>query len=392
MKLSEVKDRFVQLYGGGDSDFAVFHSPGRVNLIGEHVDYNGGVVFPCALTFGTYGIARKRPDDILQLASTNFEGQAIQVSLDAVAYDAKHGWANYLLGVTDQFQKLGMDIGGLDVLISGDMPPSAGLSSSASVEMLMAVIINTLYNCDLPMLELVKLSQRAENQFVGVNCGIMDQFAIGMGKKDMAMLLNCDTLEYRHIPLVLGDNCVVIGNTNSPRGLADSKYNERRGECETAVEMLRSKLDINLLGDIEPDVFEANKHLITQENVLKRAAHVIYEIARTKEATQRLMDGDLKGFGQLMYDSHDSLANLYEVTGPALDALVAAAKKQPGVLGSRMTGAGFGGCTVSLVGKAHVDAFIENVGHEYKKKTGINAEFYIAGIGDGTRMLCERDI
>jgi len=292
-----------------------------------------------------------------------------------------------LLGVADQFQKMGKEFGGLDVLISGDMPASAGLSSSASVEMLMSVIINTLYDCGLPMIELVKLSQRAENQFVGVNCGIMDQFSIGMGKKDMAMLLNCDTLEYKYVPIALNAHYLIIGNTNVPRGLVDSKYNERRAECDRAVDMLKTKLDITLLGDISPDEFEANKHLITDKTVQKRASHVIYEIQRTKEATQRLEQGDLAAFGRLMYESHDSLANLYEVTGKNLDAMVAAAKKQPGVLGSRMTGAGFGGCTISLVTKAAADDFIKNVGDAYEKETGIKPDFYIAGIGDGTRML-----
>ena len=385
MNIAEVKQRFVQLYGDGDC--CTFHSPGRVNLIGEHTDYNGGYVFPCALTFGTYGAARKRQDNILWLASANFEGEPLEISLDAIAYDKKYGWANYLLGVADQFQKLGINFSGMDVLISGDMPPNAGLSSSASIEVLMSVMINTLFDCGLPVIELVKLSQRAENLFVGVNCGIMDQFAVGMGKKDMAMLLDCNTLDYQLVPVVLEGHCLVISNTNNPRGLVDSKYNERRAECEKAVEMLRANLDINLLGDITPEVFEANKHLITEENVLKRAAHVVYEIQRTKEAAERLAEGDLEAFGRLMYDSHSSLADLYEVTGPALDALVNAAKKQPGVLGSRMTGAGFGGCTVSLVKQDAVDAFIDNVGREYKEKTGIEADFYIAGIGDGARML-----
>jgi galactokinase len=385
MQISELKQQFARLYG--DGDFQIFHSPGRVNLIGEHTDYNGGYVFPCALTLGTYGIAKKRRDDILRLASANFKGQMLEIGLDAVVYDKKFGWGNYLLGVVDQFQKMGIKIGGLDVLISGDMPANAGLSSSASVEMLMAVIINTLYDCGLPMIELVKLSQRAENQFVGVNCGIMDQFAVGMGKKDAAMLLDCMTLDFDYIPVVLGGYCLVISNTNSPRSLVDSKYNERRGECEKAAGMLRENLDIQLLGDITPEDFEANKHLITDETILKRATHVIYEIGRTKEAAARLAAGDLAAFGRLMYDSHNSLAKLYEVTGRALDTMVDAAKKQDGVLGSRMTGAGFGGCTISLVKRDHVDDFIENVGREYAQKTGIGADFYIAGIGDGARIL-----
>ena len=389
MQLTEVMQRFVQLYGERGGDFSAFHSPGRVNLIGEHTDYNGGYVFPCALTFGTYGVARKREDNLLRLASTNFDGEPFEISLDAIAYDKKYGWANYLLGVIEQFQKIGIEFGGIDLLISGDMPASAGLSSSASVELLMSVIINTLFDGNLPMIELVKLSQRAENQFMGVNCGIMDQFAVGMGKKDKAMLLNCNTLECKYIPIALEGYSLIIGNTNNPRGLVDSKYNERRRECEKAVEMLNlgANLNIELLGEISPEVFEANKHLITDETVMKRAAHVIYEIQRAKEAAHRLTEGNLEAFGRLMYDSHNSLADLYEVTGHALDTMVCAAEKQKGTLGSRMTGAGFGGCTVSLVKQDAVDAFIENVGREYKEKTGIAADFYIAGIGDGARAL-----
>jgi len=387
MNIAELKQKFMELYGGSESDLAVFHSPGRVNLIGEHTDYNGGYVFPCALTFGTYGIARKRQDGILRLSSTNFEGEPQMFWLDNASYDEKHGWANYLLGVVKEFQKLEIGFGGIDVLISGDMPANAGLSSSASVEVLMSVIINELYECGLPIIELVKLSQRAENNFVGVNCGIMDQFAVGMGKKDMAMLLNCDTLEHRYIPVILGNHSLIIANTNQPRELADTKYNERRIECEKAVEMLRTKLDMQLLGDISCETFEEYKHLITDDVALKRATHVIYEIERTKKAAECLTKGDLKVFGQLMLESHDSLATLYEVTGDALDTLSQAARLHKGVLGSRMTGAGFGGCTVSLVENDYVKDFIKNVGREYEKKKGLKANFYIAGIGDGARKL-----
>ena len=385
MNLTALKDQFAALYGPGD--VLAFHSPGRVNLIGEHVDYNGGYVFPAALTLGTYGIARKRSDNVLRIASTNFDNVIIETPLDAIVFNREHHWVNYPLGVAKEFLKLGVELSGLDVLISGNMSHSAGLSSSASVELLMSVIFNTLSDAKLPMVELVKLSQRAENQFVGVNCGIMDQFSIGMGKKDKGMLLNCSTLEVDYIPVVLEGHSLIIGNTNSPRGLADSKYNERRAECEAAVAMLNKALHIRLLGGLTPAEFEAHKHLITDETIRRRAAHVVYEIQRTKEAVDWLKKGDLMAFGRLMNDSHDSLATLYEVTGPALDTMVWAARKQAGVLGSRMTGAGFGGCTISLVEDAHVDAFIRAVGAEYQEKTGISAEFYIAGIGDGAREI-----
>jgi len=385
MNLDEVKKQFVKLYGEGE--FLSFHSPGRVNLIGEHTDYNGGYVFPCALTLGTYGIARKRQDNILRLASTNFAGEPIEITLDTIVYNQEHKWVNYLLGVVDEFLKLGIDLKGVDLLISGNMSSNAGLSSSASVELLMSVVLNTLFECELSMIDLVKLSQRAENQFVGVSCGIMDQFAVGMGQKNKAMLLNCMSLEYRHVPVVLDGYCLVIGNTNNPRGLANSKYNERRNQCEQAVKMLNKELDIKLLGDITPQEFEAHKHLITDETILKRAKHVIYEIQRTIEAVASLEKGNLQVFGKLMNESHDSLANLYEVTGYALDTMAYIAREQKGVLGSRMTGGGFGGCTVSLVREDCVDAFIDNVGQLYKEKTDIYADFYIANIGGGACCL-----
>ncbi|KAI4453301.1 atp-dependent helicase lhr-related-related [Holotrichia oblita] len=347
MDIKTLQKEFVNLYGNGD--FLSFHSPGRVNLIGEHTDYNGGYVFPCALSFGTYGVARKNVSGEVRMASVNFESKPVIVSLDSVVYDKKYGWANYMLGVINEFQQLGTAISGLDVLIAGNIPNGAGLSSSASIELLMSVIINTLFDCGMPMVEMVKLSQRAENKFVGVNCGIMDQFAVGMGKKDRAIMLNCMNLEYEYVPVELNGYKLVIGNTNCRRGLADSKYNERRGECDKAVEALNSKLNIKLLGDITPEEFEKNKYLITDATVQKRAEHVVYEIQRTRDAVKELKTGNLKKFGELMNGSHDSLKDLYEVTGAELDAMAYAAREQEGVLGSRMTGAGFGGCTVSLV-------------------------------------------
>jgi len=354
-----------------------------VNLISDHTDYNGGYVLPCALSLGTYGVARKNDSRHLRFASTEFGGVPVVVDLDAVVYNKEHKWVNYLLGVVAEFQKMGIELSGVDLLISGDLPSSAGLSSSASIELLMSVVLDTLFDCNIPMVEQVLLAQRAENQFVGVSCGIMDQFAIGMGKQDRAMLLDCKTLECRYIPVVLGEHSLVISNTNSPRSLADSKYNERRGECESAAR----QLGVELLCELTPAQFEARAHEITDPVALKRVAHVIYENQRAIEGAQCLEQGNLAAFGKLMSDSHISLRDLYEVTGTALDTLVEAAWAQPGVLGSRMTGAGFGGCTVSLVENAHIDGFIEQVGRIYQEKMGIAATFYVADIGDGTRRV-----
>jgi len=383
MNLDALRTQFIDLYGSGEC--LTFHSPGRVNLIGEHTDYNGGHVFPCALSLGTYGVARKRQDKRLRFASTKFDGVPVELSLDDVTHNKEHEWVNYLLGVVVEFQKLGHELSGVDLLISGNMSSNAGLSSSASVELLMSVVLNTLFDCNIPMVELVKLSQRAENQFVGVSCGIMDQFAIGMGKRDRAMLLDCKTLECRYIPIVLGEHSLVISNTNSPRSLAGSKYNERRGECERAAH----ELGVHLLCELTPEEFEARAHQITDAIARKRAKHVIYENQRCLDAARYLEQGDLAAFGKLMNQSHISLRDLYEVTGIPLDTLAEAAWAQPGVLGSRMTGAGFGGCTVSLVENGHIDAFIQQVGQVYQEKTGIEADFYVANIGDGTRRLDE---
>jgi len=381
MNLEALRAQFTDLYGPGE--ILTFHSPGRVNLIGEHTDYNGGHVFPCALSLGTYGVARKRQDQKLRVASTKFDSAPVELSLDSVTYNKEYEWVNYLLGIVFEFQKLGHELSGVDLLISSDMSSNAGLSSSASIELLMSVVLNTLFDCNIPMVELVKLSQRAENQFVGVNCGIMDQFAVGMGKQDRGMLLDCTTLECRYIPIVLGDHSLVISNTNSPRSLSGSKYNERRAECETAAQLL----GVNLLCELTPEEFEARAHQITDPIALKRAKHVIYENQRCLDAAECLEQGNLLAFGKLMNESHISLRDLYEVTGTALDTLAEAAWAQPGVLGSRMTGAGFGGCTVSLVENAHVDTCIEQVGRIYQEKTGIEAAFYVAKIGDGTRRL-----
>lgn len=386
MELTDLVKRFTELYGEGKERIRVFYAPGRVNLIGEHTDYNGGHVFPCALSFGTYAVARKRRDKIIKFASTNFDLRA-EISADACFYDRAHDWANYPKGVIKYFEEDGFDIGGFEVLYDGSIPNGAGLSSSASIELATCVMLKGLFDCDIDMIGMVKLSQRAENNFIGVKCGIMDQFAAGMGKKDSAMLLNCKTLQYMYAPVKLNGYKLVISNTNKRRGLADSKYNERREQCEQAVSDLKAELDITCLCDMDVNTFEKSRYLIKDEIAAKRAEHVVYENGRVLEAVKRLNAGDIESFGKLMNESHVSLRDLYEVTGKELDTLVEEAWNVEGTIGSRMTGAGFGGCTVSIVRDDAVEEFQKKVGENYKKKTGLTADFYIAEIGDGAREI-----
>ncbi|KUO70527.1 MAG: galactokinase [Clostridia bacterium BRH_c25] len=365
-----------------------FFAPGRVNLIGEHTDYNGGHVFPCALTFGTYAVARKRHDSKLRLFSKNFDSLGIiEADINDLVYDKAHDWANYPKGIVKTFKDAGFGIDkGLDIMFLGNIPNGAGLSSSASIELVTSVALKTLFRLNIEMLDMVKLSQRSENRFNGVNCGIMDQFACGMGRKNHAMLLNTITLEYKYVSANLEGISIVIANTNKRRDLADSKYNERRCQCEAALSALRQKLPIASLGDLSEEEFEENKQRINDEVQRKRAKHAVYENQRTIKAVDALDKGDIKSFGELMNASHVSLRDDYEVTGTELDTLVSAAWKN-GAIGSRMTGAGFGGCTVSLVHNDSISSFIENVGKEYLDKIGYKADFYVASIGDGARQI-----
>ena len=365
-----------------------FFAPGRVNLIGEHTDYNGGHVFPCALSFGTHCVFCKRDDKKVRLYSLNFpEKGIIDADLSTISYDKKQDWANYPLGVIKTLQNHGYNINqGFELMFWGDIPNGAGLSSSASIELATAVAMNKVFNLYIPQVELVKFCQEAENKFVGMNCGIMDQFAIGMGKEGCAVLLDCNTLNYEYAPLDLKGVSIVIMNTNKRRELADSKYNERRSECERALKELQRKLPIKSLGDLSIDEFEKNKELITNPTDRKRAKHAVYENQRTLQAVERLKAGDLKTFGKLMNESHISLRDDYEVTGKELDTLAEAAWQQQGVLGARMTGAGFGGCAIALVQDADVKHFIDNVGKIYREKTGLQADFYIASVGGPARQ------
>lgn len=389
--IGRLRRSFVEHFGD-DAGVRLFFAPGRVNLIGEHTDYNGGYVFPAALTFGTYALARPRTDGLYRLRSIQFPA-APDVSVAEVAYSEADDWANYPKGVLAELLqwengKLAPGLQGADVLYYGDVPNGAGLSSSASIELATAIALTSLAGADVPMLELVKLSQRAENRFVGVNCGIMDQFASGMGKKDHAMMLKCDTLDYRYVPFRIDGCKLVITNTNKRRGLADSKYNERRQQCEDGVKWLRTRFpQLESLGELTLVQWESAKDAIADEVLAKRAEHVVTENDRVLEAQMSMARGDLARFGQLMNASHESLRDLYEVTGPELDALYEEARAVEGCIGTRMTGAGFGGCNVSIVRDEAVEAFKRLVAERYTARTGLTPAFYVCEIGDGAREL-----
>lgn len=386
--VNELMLDFEKTFGNKEKMTAYF-SPGRVNLIGEHTDCYGGHVFPCALTFGTYAIARKRKDKLVRLYSKNFqETGIIEFNVDDLINIKEHNWANYPKGVIWAFGQKGFNIDeGFEILFYGNIPNGAGLSSSASIELVTSVIIKDLFNLEIDMIKMIQISKLAENKFIGVNSGIMDQFAIGMGKEKCAILLDTNTLEYDYARIDLNDSSIVIANTNKHRGLANSKYNERREQCEEALKDLQSELDIKYLCQLTGEEFEKYKHLIKNSVNAKRAKHCIYENQRTVDAVNALKKNDIDAFGRYMNASHVSLRDDYEVTGIELDTLVELAWSQKGVIGSRMTGAGFGGCTVSIVKNDYIADFIRKVGEKYAKKIGYEASFYVASIGDGTRKL-----
>lgn len=387
--MTSLKEVFAQKFGTASS--TSYFSPGRINLIGEHTDYNGGHVFPAAITLGTYGEARKRNDQKLRFYSENFkELGVIESSLDELVYKKEDSWANYAKGVIKYLKAAGHTIDtGLEVALYGNIPNGAGLSSSASLELLIGVIAEDLFQLELTRLDLILIGKKVENEFIGVNSGIMDQFAIGMGQKDHGIFLDTNTLKYEMVPVKLGKYVVVIMNTNKRRELADSKYNERRGECEEALRRLQTKLAIQSLGELDVATLEANREVIGDEILFKRALHAVSENQRTIEAKKALVAGDLVVFGQLLNASHASLKNDYEVTGLELDTLAETAQVQPGVLGARMTGAGFGGCGIALVEEKQVPAFKEVVGAKYLANVGYACDFYEAHIGDGSRKIEE---
>ncbi|GLO64797.1 galactokinase [Oceanobacillus kimchii] len=367
----------------------IFFSPGRINLIGEHTDYNGGHVFPAAINMGTYALAAKRSDNKLNMYSANFPDEGIiDCDLSNLAYHEHHRWANFPKGMFHYLMNAGYEIRtGADILFYGDIPNSAGLSSSASLELATGTVFEGLYNKKIDRLEMVKIGQKVENEYIGVNSGIMDQFAVGMGKKNHAILLNCDTMQYYYAPLPLDGYNFIIIHTNKARTLAGSKYNERRLQCEKALQDFQSNLNIDSLADLTTDTYEANKHLIRDPIYRKRAKHVVYENARTLQALEKLKQHDLKAFGQLMKESHISLRDDYEVTGKELDTIVEAAWEQSGVIGARMTGAGFGGCAIAIVKTSQKEQFQQQVQLIYQERTELDATFYTVTMHDGAKEI-----
>ncbi|MDT2735910.1 galactokinase [Enterococcus pseudoavium] len=379
--------KFAEIFGPRNT--TQYFSPGRINLIGEHTDYNGGHVFPASITYGTYGVAAPREDQKVLVYSTNFDDLGvISFDLKNLAYDKKDNWANYVKGMILKLKEAGHVIDhGFELLVEGTIPNGAGLSSSASLELLVGVMLEDLFNLSTDRLELVQTGKKVENEFIGVNSGIMDQFAIGFGAVDQAILLDTNTLEYEMVPVKLGDYAVVIMNTNKRRELADSKYNERRSECEEALARLQKKLDIQSLGELDEATFEANTDLIGDDTLIRRARHAVTENQRTLEAKAELVKGNLAAFGKLLNASHHSLRYDYEVTGIELDTLVDTAQAQAGVLGARMTGAGFGGCAIALVQEDKIPAFENQVYDKYLDVIGYAPEFYVAHIGSGTTKI-----
>ena len=385
----ELIQKFNEIYGEG-GELKTYFAPGRVNLIGEHTDYNGGHVFPCALTIGTFGVFRKRTDRIMRFYSVNFPKAGVLTgSLDELKPRKEAGWSNYPVGMVWTFGEKGHPIDtGFDMLIYGTIPDASGLSSSSSVHMLTAVALRDMYGVEgVSNIDIALYGQFAENNFNGVNCGIMDQFAIAMGKKDCAIFLDTSDLKYEYAPVKLEGARIVISCSNKKRGLGDSKYNERRSECETALAEIQKVKDIKSLGELTEEEFEAVKDAIKDPVRQKRAKHAVYENQRTVQAVAALKANDIAKFGELMNASHVSLRDDYEVTGIELDTLVEEAWNCPGVIGSRMTGAGFGGCTVSIVKTEDIENFIAKVGAAYKEKIGYAADFYVVDIGDGAGVL-----
>lgn len=385
----ELIEKFEELFGAG-GEIRTYFAPGRVNLIGEHTDYNGGHVFPCALTLGTYGLARKRQDKKLRFYSVNFgEAGIIESSIENLKPVKKDGWTNYPKGVIWAFEKYGHEISsGVDFLVYGDIPNGSGLSSSASLEVLTGLMLKDIHSMDeVTKQDLAIMGQYSENHFNGMNCGIMDQFASAMGKKDSAIFLDTNTLKFEYAPVKMPDARIVIVNSKVKHSLVGSAYNDRRNESEAALKDLQEVVDIQTLGDLTEETFEKYKGAIKDPVCRKRAKHAVYENQRTIKAYNALKANALEDFGKYMNASHVSLRDDYEVSCEEIDFLVELAWKIPGVIGSRMTGGGFGGCTVSIVKKDTVDSFIDIVGKGYMEKTGLKADFYVVDIGEGAHRL-----
>ena len=392
MEVNEIKKLFIDTCGEGE--MRVFVSPGRVNLIGEHIDYCGGCVMPAALTMKTTLIARKRNDDIIRLKATDLDVVVETKISEMHNLKGKLKWGDYQIGVMLELMKNGYDICGCDLLYDDTVPHGGGLSSSAAIEVSTAICLATFsnekkgINKEIDMIEMALISQRAEHNFIGVKCGIMDQFASAMGKKDHAVYLNCTTLEYEHIPLKLDDYSIVLTNTNVKHSLGSSKYNERRAECEEGLNALKTVLsDIKELADVTVEQFEEHKDIIKNEITRKRIKHVVYECDRVRKSAEAMKNDDISLFGQYMNESHDSLQHDYEVTCPELDFIVSKGRNIDGVLGIRMTGAGFGGCTVAIIKNATVDKYIERIGLLFESRFGHKASFYVTSIGDGGREI-----
>ena len=378
--------QFIDRFEDSSKPMHGFYAPGRVNLIGDHTDHCGGLVFPCAIDKGTTLLIRRRDDDQVKLASMNFE---LMASLKPEELSQKYGdnWINYVLGVIDQFRKRGVETKGFECLFSGNIPNGGGLSSSASLEVVTAFALNRIFDANFSDLELVKIALAAENEFVGVNCGIMDQYAIAMAQKDYAMMLDCNTLECEQTPLIMDGYRIVIVNSNQRRDLLDSKYNERFQECQTATSEMRDKLNIKQLADITPSQLAENLNSFSSETLAKRTKHVVNEHHRVKQAVTALKANDLALFGKLMNESHESMSKDFEASTSIIDKLIEISINTEGVIGARMTGGGFGGCTVNIVAETEVDAFIESAGNRYHDACGLTADFYPTESDNGMREL-----
>ncbi len=392
MQLAEINTQFTEIFDAKVD--ANYFAPGRINLIGEHTDYNGGHVFPAAISLGTYAAVSPTTDHQLHLYSANFASQGVhEIDLDQLAFNKDDDWTNFVKGEFFLLQAAGVDFKhGLNIYFYGNLPAASGLSSSSSIELLTGTIINAYYQLGKTPLDLIKLGQQVENQYIGVNSGIMDQFAIGMGKKDQAIFLDTNTLDYQYYPIALDDYEIVIMNTNKPRALSDSKYNDRRAECEEALARLQKVVAIESLGDLDAESFDEYCYAIDDEILIKRARHAVLENQRTVTAAKALTDDDLEKFGRLINASHVSLEYDYEVTGVELDTLAHTAWQQPGVLGARMTGAGFGGCAIAVVKSSNIPDFIEKVGAIYRETIGYDAGFYRAKIADGPHKIVDQDL